>query len=161
MCHCGNTGVERTPNKRQHIKLTLEKEILPHFLLGFELPTFDHESGALTNELSRLPFFVHAVTINLWLCEFLSLLVVVCYLHTIQHSSTSSFIIWPYSFINLSVHKRVNSFIYSFFFLHFETYCVPFPLSVVNSHMHFHVAVDNCFSQERSNQQPIRCDSVS
>ena len=26
MCHCGNTGVERAPNKSQHTKLTLEKE---------------------------------------------------------------------------------------------------------------------------------------
>ena len=25
-CHCGNTGVERTPNKSQHTKLTLEKK---------------------------------------------------------------------------------------------------------------------------------------
>ena len=28
-CHCGNTGVERTQNKSQHTKLTLEKKILP------------------------------------------------------------------------------------------------------------------------------------
>ena len=25
-CHCGNTGVERTPNKSHHTKLTLEKK---------------------------------------------------------------------------------------------------------------------------------------
>ena len=35
-----NTGVERTPNKSQHTKLTLEKKILPPLLPGFELATF-------------------------------------------------------------------------------------------------------------------------
>ena len=33
-------GMERTPNKSQHRKLTLEKKILPPFLPGFELATF-------------------------------------------------------------------------------------------------------------------------
>ena len=54
-CHCGNTWVERKPNKIQHTKLTLEKKILPPFLLGFE--SFDHESGALNNKL--LPALYH------------------------------------------------------------------------------------------------------
>ena len=39
-CHCGNTGVERTPDKSQHTQLTLEKKILPLHLPGFELATF-------------------------------------------------------------------------------------------------------------------------
>ena len=39
-CYCSNTGVERTPNKSQHTKLTLEKKILSPPLLGFELATF-------------------------------------------------------------------------------------------------------------------------
>ena len=39
-CHCGNTGVEGTPNKSQHTKLTLEKKILPLLLPGFKLATF-------------------------------------------------------------------------------------------------------------------------
>ena len=39
-CHCGNTGMERTPNKSQHTKLTLEKKILWLLLPGFELATF-------------------------------------------------------------------------------------------------------------------------
>ena len=39
-CHCGNMWVERTPNKSQHTKLTLEKNILPPLPLGFELATF-------------------------------------------------------------------------------------------------------------------------
>ena len=40
MCHYGNMGVERTPSKSQHTKLTLEKKILPPLLPGFELATF-------------------------------------------------------------------------------------------------------------------------
>ena len=40
MCHCGNTGVERTPNKSRHTKCTLEKKILPPLLPGFEPATF-------------------------------------------------------------------------------------------------------------------------
>ena len=39
-CQYGNKGVERTPNKSQHIKLALEKKILPLLLPGFELATF-------------------------------------------------------------------------------------------------------------------------
>ena len=35
MCHCGNMGVERTPNKK-HTKLTLEKKILLPLLPGFK-----------------------------------------------------------------------------------------------------------------------------
>ena len=38
--HCGNTGVERTPNKSRQRKLTLEKKILPPLQPGFELATF-------------------------------------------------------------------------------------------------------------------------
>ena len=32
MCYCGNKGVERTLNKSQYTKLTLEKKILPLLL---------------------------------------------------------------------------------------------------------------------------------
>ena len=39
-CHCSNTGMERTPNKIQHTKLTLQKKIYPPLLPGFELATF-------------------------------------------------------------------------------------------------------------------------
>ena len=38
--HCGNTWVERTPNKSRHTKLTPEKKIFPPLLPGFELATF-------------------------------------------------------------------------------------------------------------------------
>ena len=39
MCHCGSTGVERTPTKSQHTELTLEKTIVSPLLPGFELAT--------------------------------------------------------------------------------------------------------------------------
>ena len=50
-CHCGNTGVERTPNKTQHTKLTLEKKIPPAAPAGIRT-----RNGARcsTNKLSRL-----------------------------------------------------------------------------------------------------------
>ena len=41
-------------NKSQHRKLTLEKKILPPLQQGFEPAPFNHESGALTTELSPL-----------------------------------------------------------------------------------------------------------
>ena len=55
MCHCHNTGVERTLSKSQHTKLTLEKKILPPLLLGFELATFQSQVWHSTNKLSQLP----------------------------------------------------------------------------------------------------------
>ena len=51
--HCGNTGVERTPNKCQHTKLTLEKKILPPLLLGFELTVF--RSRVLSSYQQAIP----------------------------------------------------------------------------------------------------------
>ena len=48
-------GWNRYQNKTQHRKLTLEKKILPPPQQGFEPTTFNHESGALTTELSPLP----------------------------------------------------------------------------------------------------------
>ena len=54
-CYCGNTGVERTPNKSEHTKLTVEKKILPPFLPGNELATFRSLVRYFTNKLSRLP----------------------------------------------------------------------------------------------------------
>ena len=44
-------GVERTPNKSRHTKLTSEKKILPPLLPGFELATF-RLRGRLSNQLS-------------------------------------------------------------------------------------------------------------
>ena len=55
-CHCGNTGVERTPNKNQHTKLTKEKKNSPPLLLGFEPSTFRSRVRRSTNKLSRLPY---------------------------------------------------------------------------------------------------------
>ena len=50
-------GVEQTPNKIQHTKLTWEKKILPPLLPGFDLQPFNRKSGALTNKLFQLPLF--------------------------------------------------------------------------------------------------------
>ena len=47
-------GVERTPNKIQNTKLTLEKNILKLFLRDSNSQPFHHESGALTNNLRGL-----------------------------------------------------------------------------------------------------------
>ena len=40
MCYCSIMGMEQTPSKSQHTKLTLEKKILMPLLPGFELATF-------------------------------------------------------------------------------------------------------------------------
>ena len=53
-CHCGKTGVERTPNKCQHTKLTLEKKIFRRSFRDSNSQPFDDESGTLTAKLSRL-----------------------------------------------------------------------------------------------------------
>ena len=55
MRHCGNTGMERTPHKSQHTKLTLEKKILPPLLPVVELTgnlSITNESGVVTKKLS-------------------------------------------------------------------------------------------------------------
>ena len=55
-CHCGNTGVEWTTNKSQHTKLILEKKKFSRCCCrGSNSQPFDHESGAVTSNLSRLP----------------------------------------------------------------------------------------------------------
>ena len=51
-CHCGNTGVDRTPNTSQHIMLNLEKKIFPSPLPGFELATFRSRVRRSTRELA-------------------------------------------------------------------------------------------------------------
>ena len=48
--------MERTSNKSQLTKLTLEKTILPPLLSGFELATFRSRIRRSANELSRLPY---------------------------------------------------------------------------------------------------------
>ena len=54
-CLYVNKGVEWTLNKSQHTKLTLEKKILPLFMLGFELATFWSRVQRSTNAVSQLP----------------------------------------------------------------------------------------------------------
>ena len=56
--HCGNTGVEQTPNKSHNTKITLEKKILPPLLLGFELATFLSWVRHFTNKLSWLLWYM-------------------------------------------------------------------------------------------------------
>ena len=53
-CHCGNTGVERTLNKSQHTKLTLENKFSRGSCRDSNSQPFDHQSGALTNKPSHI-----------------------------------------------------------------------------------------------------------
>ena len=46
-CHCSNTRVERTLNKSQHTKLTLEKKILLPLLQDLNSQPVDRESVTL------------------------------------------------------------------------------------------------------------------
>ena len=48
----GNRGLERTPNKSQHTKLTPEKKILPPLLPRFELATFRSRVQRFENEFT-------------------------------------------------------------------------------------------------------------
>ena len=54
MCYCGNTGVERT-NRSQHRKLSPRKTLSRGFCRDSNLRPFNHESSALSTELSSLP----------------------------------------------------------------------------------------------------------
>ena len=54
MCRCSNTGVERTPNKSTQSWLWRRKSSR-RFCRDLNSQSVDHESGALTNKLSRLP----------------------------------------------------------------------------------------------------------
>ena len=51
-CHCDNIGVNRTPNKSQHRKLTSEKKFCRRSCRDSNSQTFEHKSGALQTELS-------------------------------------------------------------------------------------------------------------
>ena len=59
-CHCGNTGMERTPNKSQHTKLTLEEKILPPLWPGFELATFRSRVRRSNQQAIPAPFRANA-----------------------------------------------------------------------------------------------------
>ena len=48
-------GVEQTPNKSQHTKLTLEKKILQPLMWDSNSQPFDHESGALHHQVMPVP----------------------------------------------------------------------------------------------------------
>ena len=57
MCHCGNTVVERTPNKVHTQSELWRRKFSPPLLPGFELAIFRITSPALlpTNTLSQFP----------------------------------------------------------------------------------------------------------
>ena len=46
-CHCGNSGVERTPNKSQHTKLNLEKKFFSAAPAGIQTRNLSITSSAL------------------------------------------------------------------------------------------------------------------
>ena len=54
-CHCIKAGVEQTPNKSQHTKLTLEKKNLLLLLPGFKLANFQLWVQNSTKMLYQLP----------------------------------------------------------------------------------------------------------
>ena len=54
MCYCGNTGVERTPNKESAHKVDWRRKFSRCSCRDSNSQSSDHESGALTNKLSRL-----------------------------------------------------------------------------------------------------------
>ena len=56
--HCGSMGVEQTPNKSQHTKLTLQKKILPTLLPGFKLATFRSRVWCYYKQAILAPFDV-------------------------------------------------------------------------------------------------------
>ena len=58
-------GLNGYRNKSQHRKLTLEKKILPPFQQDSNPRPFNHESGALTTELSPPPCRSHLQ----WICK--------------------------------------------------------------------------------------------
>ena len=73
-CHCSNTGVERTPNKSQHTKLTVEKKkILPSLLPRFELSTFrsrvrrSNQQAIPAPKLVRFSSTPRLIILTIWL----------------------------------------------------------------------------------------------
>ena len=54
MCHCDNTGMERTPNESQHTSWLWRRKFSRFFCRDLNSQPFDHKSGALTNKLSCL-----------------------------------------------------------------------------------------------------------
>ena len=68
-CHCSNTGVERTLNKSQQRKLTLEKKISSPPLPRFELATFRSQVWHSTNYAIQAPL---QGLLQLWHCSSVS-----------------------------------------------------------------------------------------
>ena len=111
-CHCGNTGVERTPNKSQQTKLTLEKKILLPLLPGFELATFRSRVRRSTNKLSRLYYSLHVHIIRTPYCMQTTIIILPltsAYNHLIPHMSTDYRIIMPHVCTDYFLNKQFMS----------------------------------------------------
>ena len=65
-CHCGNMDLEQTTNKSERRTLTLEKKILPPFLPGLELKTFQSQVPRSTNKLSWLKVELATFQSQVW-----------------------------------------------------------------------------------------------
>ena len=66
MCHCSNPGMEWTPDKSQHTKLSLEKKILICFCQDSNSQLFDHKSGAFPTSCPWIEHFLHCLFFD-WL----------------------------------------------------------------------------------------------
>ena len=72
-CHWGSTGVEQTPNKSLHAKLTQEKKILPQLLPGIELETFRSWVRRSTKQVILAKRFSQTIfkkTVHIWRPDF-------------------------------------------------------------------------------------------
>ena len=69
MCYCGNTGVERTPNKESAHKVDWRRKFSRCSCRDSNSQSSDHESGALTRyKLSRNPLLNDAFTTSIPYC---------------------------------------------------------------------------------------------
>ena len=62
MCHCGNKGAERTPNKSQHTKLIVEKKYSPAAPAGIRTRDLSIMSPVLYQQAIPTPRLVYIYT---------------------------------------------------------------------------------------------------
>ena len=133
MCCCDNTGVEQTPNKSQHTKLSLEKKIIPLLLPGFELATF--QSQVWSSYQQAIPAWGSAVLNRRWPHQTkmnrTSVLLLRCWLDILDYQSVSGYV----QSQNTSLHLCwfIHLFIYLFIYLYYVTsrnsHCLLFSIS--------------------------------
>ena len=58
-CHCGNTGVERTPNKNQHTKLTMQKKNSPAAPAGIRTRNLSITSPVFYQQATPAPQLIN------------------------------------------------------------------------------------------------------